>query len=96
MKGQPSGIVLKFPYDNDLLRFDVEYRSGQYIIFLQLDKVTPYPVITTLLERLGFAKDDSFYINSLIKKSPPDLIENTVLELAKELAATPNSEQNND
>ena len=63
---------------------------------MQRDKVTPNPVITTLLDSLGFAKDDTFYDNSLIKKSTPDLIEKTVLELANELATAPNLEKNND
>lgn len=86
------GIVLEFLYDNEWLRFDVEYRSGQYIIFIQCYQVTKYPMIeTTLNDNLFFENKDARYI----KQSTPDLIANTVLELGKKLAATPSPEQNN-
>jgi hypothetical protein len=87
------GIVLHLLYDNQRLRFDVEYRSGQYIIYILCDKVAPYPLIeATLHENLGFAKTDTRYI----KESTPDLIESLFLELGKKLADTPRMEQNND
>jgi hypothetical protein len=87
------GISLKFLYDNNWLRFKIEFSSGQFIIYIPCDMVTPYSLIkATLLESLSFAKDGSLYI----KKSTPDLIESTVLELGDKLAATPSPEQNND
>jgi hypothetical protein len=87
------GISLVFLYDNNRLGFKIEYNSGQFIIYILCDQVTPYPLIeATLLESLGFAKDGWRYI----KKSTPDLIEITVLELGEKLAATPSPEQNND
>jgi len=80
------GISLQFRYDNNFLRFKVEFDKGQFIIYIPRDEVTPYPLIQeTLLEILGFAKDDWFYI----KKSYPDLIETMILELGEKLAATP-------
>lgn len=80
------GISLKFLYDNNWLRFEIEFSSGQFIIYIPCDMVTPYSLIeATLLESLSFTKDGSLYI----KKSTPGLIESTVLELGDKLAATP-------
>jgi hypothetical protein len=86
------GISLEFLYENDRLRFKIEFNRGQFIIYIPRDKVTPYPLIeAALLKSLGFAKDDPLYI----KKSTPDLIDSAVLELGEKLAATPSPEQNN-
>lgn len=88
---EPS-ISLQFRYENDNLRFEIEFRRGQFIIYIPCDKVTMYPLIeTTLLTSLGFAKVTSRYI----KEVAPDLIETAVLELSEKLGATPRPEQNN-
>ena len=85
------GISLEFLYDNNWLRFEIEYKSGHFITYIQCDKVMPYPFIeATLLESLGFVKKGFRYI----KSSTPDFIESTVLELGIKLAATPKKEQN--
>lgn len=86
------GIYLKFFHDNNWLRFEIEYQSGQFITYIPCDKISPYPLIETTLQNSGFTKNDTLYT----KESAPDLIESLVLELAENLAATPSPEQNND
>jgi hypothetical protein len=84
---------MKFPYDKDWLRFDIEYRSGRYIIYIQNDQVVTYPLIElTLQEQLGFTNN----VTRFIKATTPDLVQSSIIELANKLAATPCQEQSND
>lgn len=86
------GISLQFLYENNALRFEIEFRRGQFVIYILFDKVTAYPLIeTTLLASLGFKKA----ISSYIREVTPDLIESIVLELSEKLGATSKPEQNN-
>lgn len=80
------GIIMKFPYNNDWLRFDIEDTRGQYFIFIQCDQVAQYPLIESILQdNLGFEKSVARYT----KTSSADLIENFIVELGKKLANTP-------
>lgn len=87
------GISLLFPYDKNELRFEIEFHSGQFLIYISCEKVKWYPLIeATLLEILGFVEGGSRYL----KWSTPELIESSVRELAEKLAITPSPEQRND
>lgn len=88
------GISLQFPYDNNLLRFEIEFRSnGQFAMFIPTDKVKLYPAIeSVLLESLGFEDRG----NSYYKWSNPDQIESSIRELAEKLAALPDPKLKND
>jgi hypothetical protein len=91
------GISLTFLYVNNRLRFEIEFRRGQFLIYIVCNKVKPYPLIeATLLDGLGFAQDGWVFTNTYNKRSTPDLIESTILELAGKLATTPSPEQDND
>lgn len=80
------GIPVKFLYANNWLRFDIEYKRGQYLIYIASDQVVPFPLIeATLLDNLGFAKVNFRYSKSL----SPDIIESFVLNLAEQLQSTP-------
>lgn len=78
------GIVLYFTYNNVRLRFDVEYRSGNYVIFIQADQVASFPkILTTLQDSLGFENKITRYI----KSTTPDLIETVIIDLREKLIA---------
>jgi hypothetical protein len=84
------GISLLFPYNNNELRFELEFDSGKFHIFILCEKVKPYPLVeATLLQSLGFVEKGTLYS----KWSTPDLIEGSVRELAEKLAGTPNPGQ---
>lgn len=84
------GISLLFPYDDDKLRFEIEFQSGQFIVYVSCEKVKLYPLIEeTLLEGLGFVDEGS----RLSKRSTHELIESSVLELADKMAITARPEK---
>lgn len=64
--------------------FDVEYRSGNYKIFIQADQITPFPEFVTLLQD---SLDSENKITRYIKSTAPELIENTIIELREKLVA---------
>jgi hypothetical protein len=79
------GISLKFFYDNNWLRFEIEFKNGQFIIYISLDHVTPYPIIeTVLVEQLEFEKSFNYR-----KACSPDAIESAVLNLAEQMKVIP-------
>ena len=85
------GISLQFLYGNDKLRFEIESRRGQFIIYIPSDRIAMHiPVETILRTTLGFEEQNSVYI----KEVAPDRIEAAVLELSEKLGATPKPEQN--
>jgi len=80
------GIVLNFRCNNDQLRFDIDYRGGQFIIYVQCDQLTQYSLLeATLHETLGFVRKDTRYI----KESIPNLVVSDVLALAAQMKVTP-------
>ena len=79
------GIILQFLYNQVWLRFDLEYQSGQYVIFIQLHQVIPHPLIEmALVENLGFTKGYG-YRNTY----SPDIVESAILKLAEQLKIVP-------
>ena len=86
------GIILKFFYNNDWLRFDIEYQSGEFIVYMQYLTVVQNPLVkVSYIDDLGYAQSGSTYR----KTSSPQLILNSVLELANKLASTPKPVQSN-
>lgn len=80
------GIILYLPYNNSSIRFDVEYRSGQYIIFVQNDKIVPYSLVEGELQgSLGFVKN----VTRHQRTSSVNDIEQTLVDLVQKLAAIP-------
>jgi hypothetical protein len=81
------GISILFRHDNKDLRFEVEFHNGRFTIEIPCEKVTPYPIIESiLLQKLNFSKKDSYYT----QESSPDNIESSILKFAEELSASPN------
>lgn len=79
-------ISLTFRYDNKSFEFEIEFREGLFFIEIRNSQVTPFPMVEAiLLEKLDFSKGTSFYC----KVSSPDIIEGSVLQLAKHLASIP-------
>jgi hypothetical protein len=77
------GISLSFPYDNNNLKFKVEFHSGQFVIYIWSDKVESCPLIEEiLLKTLGFQEKGSIYC----KWSKLGHIESSVRELSEKLA----------
>jgi len=77
------GISILFPHDDKDLRFEVEFHNGRFTIEIPCEKVTPYPIIESiLLHKLNFLKKDSYYT----QESSPDSIENSILKFADELS----------
>lgn len=75
------GISLKFFYDNNWLRFEIEFQNGQFITYISSDHVTPYPLIeTALVEQLEFTKSINYR-----KACSPDTIERDILNLAEQM-----------
>jgi hypothetical protein len=84
------GISLFFTYDNNELRFEIEFNSGKFDIYISCEQVKPFPLIeATLVNKLGFVKVET----SLRKSSTLELIESSVREIAKKLAATARPKQ---
>jgi hypothetical protein len=84
------GISLLFTYDNNELRFEIEFNSGKFDIYILCEQVKPFPLIeATLVNKLGFVKGET----SFRKSSTPELIESSVREMAKKLATTARPEQ---
>lgn len=86
------GVVMQCLCEKDWLRFDIEYQSGQFIIFIQCGQVALPPLIeAALLDNFGFVKVGQQYR----KAYPSDLIGTSILKLAEQLVVTPSPEQNN-
>jgi hypothetical protein len=84
------GISLIFSYNNNDLRFEIEFHGGRFLTYIWCDKIESYPlVVATLLGSLGFIEKESRYC----KLSTPDLIESSVRELADKLATTPDPQE---
>ncbi len=85
------GISILFPYDDQDLRFEVEFHNGHFIIEIPCEKVTLYPIIESiLLKKLNFSKKDSYYT----QESSIDSIESSILKFAEELSASQNLQEN--
>jgi hypothetical protein len=85
------GIGLYFTYENVHLIFNLEYRSGNYIIFIGCEKVAPVKTIETVLrDDVGFCCNGTSYV----KEVTPDLIEDAIMELRNKLANVKNLDSN--
>lgn len=80
-------VSIMFPHDDNNLRFEVEFHNGRFIIEIPCEKITPYPIIESiLLQKLNFSKKDSYYT----QESSPDSIESSILKFAEELSTSLN------
>ena len=86
------GIMINFPYANSWLRFEIENKNDQFLLFIHCDKVEPYPLVeATLQDQLGFTRN----ITKYTKYSPHSHIQESLVELAEKLAATPTLAESN-
>jgi hypothetical protein len=84
------GISLFFNYDNNELRFEIEFNFGKFDIYISCDQVKPFPLIEAMLvDSLSFVKGQT----SFGKSSTLELIESSVREMAEKLATTPRPKQ---
>lgn len=85
------GISILFHHEDEGLRFEVEFHNGRFFIEIPCGKITPYPIIESiLLQKLNFSKRDFYYT----QESSPENIENSILKFAEELSNSQNLLEN--